>query len=175
MSGVASLLEGAARIYAGAVAAAAVCSGAVRVLGADAWARAQLDLEPTAASATPPATTAVAAANLRLAGAALVGALVVQHVRGIRLPVDVALAAVAALNLAVIGLAFGGYGARLAAAVAAHGTLELAGFALAASAYLAARRAQLTVRLLIAAALLAVVSLGLAAVVETSIDAEGVL
>jgi hypothetical protein len=175
MTGIGSLLERAARIYACAIAAAAGCACAVRVLGVDTWARAQLDLEPTPPSASSPATAAVAATNLRLVAAAFVGAFAVQHVRAIRPPVDAALGALAALNLAVMGLAFGGYGVRLAAAVVAHGTLELAGFAIAASAYLAARRAQLRGRLLTAAAILAAVSLGLAALVETRIHAGALI
>ena len=84
----------------------------------------------------------VAATNLRLVAAALVAAWSLRICPRLRLPLDITLAAVLALNTVAAGVALGAYGPRLLGAVAPHGPVELAGFALAGGAYLAARAGQ---------------------------------
>ena len=66
-----------------------------------------------------------------------------------------------------LGAAAGGYGPRLLETLALHGPLELAGFALAGAAYLAARTQQLTLPDLGTTAAVAAVLLLAAAWIET--------
>jgi hypothetical protein len=84
----------------------------------------------------------VTATNLRLVAAPLVAAWGVRICPRLRPPLDITLAAVLALNVIAAGVALGAYGPRLLGAVAVHAPLELAGFALAGGAYLAARTGQ---------------------------------
>ena len=72
--------------------------------------------------------------------------------RPVAVGLDVLLGGLLALNAGLLGVAFGGYGGRLLAAVWLHGPLELAAFSLAGGAYLAARARRLTGRALAVAA-----------------------
>jgi hypothetical protein len=112
----------------------------------------------------------VAATNLRLVAAALVAAWGVRICPRLRLPLDITLAAVLALNTVAAGVALGAYGSRLLGAVAPHGPVELAGFALAGGAYLAARAGEPGAGRLARAAGGAVVLVAAGAALETYVQ-----
>jgi hypothetical protein len=155
------------------LAAIAVVAAVVRLAGRASQARDRLAFQ----FAPPPGrlgeAAAVAAGNLRLAGAVLLAALLVGLRPGTRPALDLVIAALAALNAAAAGLGLGSYGRRLLEAVAAHAALEFAAFALAGGAYLAARRGPLDARRLAAAAAACTCLLGAAALVETYVQLGG--
>lgn len=80
---------------------------------------------------------------------------------------DLVIAATTVLNVCVVGLALGAYGARMARALLPHAPVELAGFSLALGAYWIARRQELALRRLLGAWGLAAALLGVAAALET--------
>jgi hypothetical protein len=170
VTGPAALLAASGRLFAAGATAVAIGALVVRCLGGGPWARSTLGLRLPEPARDPQATVQVAATNLRLLAAVLLGALVVQRLSAVTAPVDIALGTLAALNLAVVAFAFGAHGVPLLTQVTLHGTLELAAFAIAASAYLAARRRGLGPRSLVSAAGLAVVLLSLGALAETYLD-----
>jgi hypothetical protein len=170
VTGPAALLAASGRLFAAAATSVAVGALVVRCLGRGSWVRSLLGLRLPEPAGDPQAAVQAAATNLRLLVAVLVGALAVQRLPAVRAPVDIALGTLAALNLAVVALAFGAYGVPLLTQVALHGTLELAAFAIATSAYLAARRCGLGPRSLVSAAGFAVVLLSLGALAETYLD-----
>lgn len=86
---------------------------------------------------------AIAAHNARYAAAVLIACLAVGWAPTLRVVLDAALAALLGFNATLIGVALGAYGLRLAQAIAVHGTLELAAFALVGGAYLRARSGEL--------------------------------
>jgi hypothetical protein len=145
----------------------ATVAAAVRLGGLAPAARELLGFKfaPPAASIAEAAATA--AGNLRLAAAVLLAALVVRLRPGSRRPLDVVVAALAALNAGAVGLAVGAYGTRALAALAGHGPLELAAFALAGGAYLAGRVGELSTGAFATTAGIAAALIALAAVVET--------
>jgi hypothetical protein len=161
------LILSAGRLVAGALALVGLVALSVTALDADRWARTQLVLNFDESPRQPGAAVNVATANLRLAAATLIAAWAVRQCPRLGLFLDVALGLVAALNLAIVGLALGGYGVRLLGSVALHGPVELAAFALCGSAYLAARQRALTGRRLATAGGLAAALLALAAITET--------
>lgn len=170
MTGVHSLIRDTAlAAVAAAVSIGAVALG-VRALEADAAARQLLAFGFAAPSRQPGRAVEIAAGNLRLAGTALLAAWVVQQRPAFRSVLDAALGGLAALNLALIGLALGAYGTHLLISVAAHGPLELGGFAGAGSAYLAARNRALTRRRLVVAGGISVALVSAAAVTETYVQ-----
>jgi hypothetical protein len=155
---------------AGLVAAIAAVAGAVQLAEASAAARRALAFEFSRPPATPGEAVAVAAGNLRLAGAVLLAALLVGLRPAIRPALDVVVGALAGLNATTAGVALAAYGMRLLEAVAAHAPLELAGFAVAGGAYLSARRRPLVGRQLVAAAAACGGLLAGAAVLETYVQ-----
>ena len=155
---------------AGLVAAIAAVAVAVRLAGSSSTARSSLAFEFSRPPATPGDALAVAAGNLRLAGAVLLAALLVGLRPPIRRALDVVVGALAGLNAATVGVALAAYGTRLLKAVAAHAPLELAAFAVAGGAYLSARRRPLAGRQLMAAAAASTLLLAAAAVLETYVQ-----
>jgi hypothetical protein len=151
----------------GLLATTATVAAAVRLAGLAAAAREWLVFEFTPPAASAGAALAVAAGNLRLAAAVLLAALLVRQRPATRPVLDVVVAGLAALNACAAGVALAAYGVRLLEAVAAHGALELTGFAIAGGAYLAARRGALDPPRLAAAAAVSTGLLAAAAVVET--------
>lgn len=134
----------------------------------------------------PPATAATALQTLRanaaLATLALLDALSLSQLRAgsraapelgttplviARAGFDLLIAAIAALNVCVVGLALGAYGPRMARALAPHAPVELAAFSLALAAYWMARRQELAPRRLLGAWGGAMFLLALAAALET--------
>ena len=108
---------------------------------------------------------AAAATALSCATALAVGAL--GGGEAARELLDLTLSALLAFNAGLVGLAGAAYGGRLVAAAALHAPLELAGFAAAGGAYLAARTGELSARRLAGAAAAAASLLAAGAVVET--------
>jgi|SRR5215211_4254726 len=145
----------------------ATVAAAVRLAGLEAAARKWLAFDFKPQHASTGEALAVAACNLRLAAAVLLAALLVRLRPATRPPLDVLVAALAALNVAAAGVALAAYGARLLAAAAAHGALELTAFAIAGGSYLAARHGALDTPRLAAAAAASTGLLAAAAVVET--------
>ena len=152
---------------AGLLAAIAAVAVAVRLAGATSAARSSLGFEFSRPPATLGEALAIAAANLRLAGAVLLGALLAGLLPALRPALDVLVGGLAGLNAAAVGVALAAYGTRLLEAVAAHAPVELAAFAVAGGAYLSARRQPLDGRHLVAAVSACVGLLVGAAVLET--------
>lgn len=121
----------------------------------------------------PTAAMEIAATNLQLVAASLLAARAVRTRPQLRLVFDVALASVLAINTAALGAALAAYGFRLLDAVALHGPLELAAFALAGGAYLSARAGELSTRRLAVTAVVAVALIAAAAVVEAYVQVGG--
>jgi hypothetical protein len=155
---------------AGLVAAIAAVAMTVRLAGATSTVRSSLAFEFSRPPASPGEALAVAAGNVRLAGAVLLAALLAAVRPTIRPVLDVLMGALAALNATATGVAVGAYGTRLLKAVAAHAPLELAAFAIAGGAYLSARRCRLDGRQLIVVIALSTLLLGTAAVLETYVQ-----
>jgi hypothetical protein len=155
---------------AGLVAAIAAVAVAVRLAGATSAARSSLAFEFSRPPATLGEALAVAASNLRLAGAVLLAALLAGLRPAIRPALDVVVGALAGLNATTAGIALAAYGSRLLKAVAAHAPLELAAFAVAGGAYLSARRGPLDGRQLVSAAAACAGLLAGAAVLETYVQ-----
>jgi hypothetical protein len=112
----------------------------------------------------------IALHNAQLAGAALLGAALAPRAASLALLLDVLLGALLVLNAGFLGVAFGGYGGRLLAAVWLHGPLELAAFSLAGGVYLAGRARRLSGRALAVAAALVGVLLLAAGLVEATVS-----
>ena len=164
---VARIATGAAWCAVVALGAVAWCAGTVIVCDAEAPLRAFLDFGFDGVPQTPGQAVAIAAHNATLAAAPLSAAAIAQRLRPIQVGVEILLAALLITNSALIGLALGAYGARLAAAVAVHLPLELAAFSLAGGTYLAATAKALGHRTLAATAAGCAVLLTAAAVAET--------
>jgi hypothetical protein len=155
------------------VAAIAAVAVTVRLAGAASAARSALAFEFSRPPARPGDALAVAAGNLRLIGGVLLAALLVGRRPAIRPALDLVVGALAGLNATTAGVALAAYGTRLLEAVAAHGPLELAAFAVAGGAYLSARRHPLDRGQLIAAAASSSLLLAAAAVLETYVQIGG--
>ena len=143
---------------------------AVRLARATSAARSSLAFEFSRPPATLGEALAVAAGNVRLAGAILLAAVVAWLQPPIRPALDVVVGALAGLNATTAGVALAAYGTRLLKAVAAHATLELAAFAVAGGVYFSARRCPLDGRQLMGAAASSSLLLAAAAVVETYVQ-----
>jgi hypothetical protein len=170
LSAACSLPRHAARVAVCALALTEVAAMFVRASGVDADARELFGFRFDPPARQPADALRVAATNLRFVAAALVAAWAVTSRPRLRLPFDITLALVLALNVGAVGLALGAYRTPALHAVAAHGPFELAAFALAGGAYLAAREGQLPSHKLIQAAVLAVALAALGAVVETYVQ-----
>ena len=155
---------------AGLLAAVAAVAVAVRLAGASSTARSSLAFEFSRPPATLGDALAVAAGNLRLAGAVLLAALLAGLRPAIRPALDVVAGGLAGLNATTAGVALAAYGTRLLEAIAAHAPLELAAFAIAGGAYLSARRRPLDGRQLVAAAAACAGLLAAAAMLETYVQ-----
>jgi hypothetical protein len=164
------------RHAAAVVAAALALTGAValltRALGTG-GARELLGLPFAPPAREPGEALQAAATNGRYVATPLVAAWAVTSTPCPRFPFDVTLALVFVLNVGAVGVALGAYGTRALHAIAAHWPLELAAFALAGGAYLAARRGGLRLGSLAAAAAACAVLLSAAAVVETYVRIGG--
>lgn len=163
---------------AGALAVAALLAGAavavaVWLLGAGAQARELLELDFVGPDPALAVALNTAATNLRLAAAVLLAAYARSRWPWLRPAVDPLMLLLLAVNCLLLGVAAGGYGHRLLATLALHGPPELAGFALAGAAYLAARAQQLTLPNLCATAAGAAALLLAAAWVETYVSLGG--
>jgi uncharacterized membrane protein SpoIIM required for sporulation len=80
------------------------------------------------------------------------------------------LAAAVAANLVVIGASFGAYGTRMVRAALPHGPVELAAYSLALALYLQGRRRRLPARSAAAVLALSVLTLAIAALLETYVN-----
>jgi len=158
---------------AGLVAAIAAVAVTVRLAGATSTVRSSLAFEFSRPPASLAEALAVAAGNVRLAGAILLAALLVGLRPAIRPALDIVVGALAGLNATTAGAALAAYGTRLLKAVATHAPLELAAFAIAGGAYLSARRHPLDGGQLIAAAAASGLLLAVAAILETYIQIGG--
>lgn len=165
-----SLPRRAGQVALAALALISVTALLVRALGAGQAARELLAFRFAGPPRESAAALQVAASNLRLVAGALLAAWAVRTRPQLRLPLDLTLAAVVALNSAVVGGALGAYGPRLLKALVLHGPLELAAFALAGGAYLAARAGELPSGRLAAAAVVACLLIAAGAVVETYVQ-----
>ena len=137
------------------------------------WARAQLGLQFGDAARRSARGAHVFATNMRLAAAVLAGGRRAALPVSREWPVDVALGALAVINMALVGVAFGAYGLPLLRRVAIHTAFELAAFSVAGSSYLAARDGRLTRSCLYTAAGLACVLLAAGALAETYVEIGG--
>jgi hypothetical protein len=164
-----SLPRQAAGVALAGVLLAAVAALITRALGAG-GARELLGLPFAAPAREPGEALQAGATNLRYVAAALVAAWAVTSTPCPRLPFDVTLALTFVLNVGVVGVALGAYGTRTLHSLAAHWPPELAAFALAGGAYLAARRGALAGRGLITVAVLALALVALGAVLETYVQ-----
>jgi hypothetical protein len=150
----------------------AVAALITRALGAG-GARELLGLSFAAPSREPGEALQAVATNIRYVAAPVGAAWAVISTPCPRLPLDLTLGATFVLNVGVIGVALGAYGTRTLHSIAAHWPPELAAFALAGGAYLAARGAALTARGLIPVAGLAFALVALGAVLETYVQIGG--
>lgn len=114
----------------------------------------------------------IAAHNGRYALGVMLACVAVQAAPRMRELLDVVLAGLLGLNAGLIGLAWGAYGGQLLRALALHGAVELAAFAVCGGAYLRARRDGLRGRDLARAAVGCAMLLILAAGVETYVSLE---
>ena len=155
----------------GVMAATVALTGAValliRAFGAGAAARDLLAFRFDPPGRRPGEALEAAATNLRFVAAALLAAWAVTSRPRLRLPFDITLTLVLAINARAVGVALGAYGTPALRALAAHWPLELAAFALAGGAYLSARTGRLAGRSLIPVAVLALALVALGAVLET--------
>jgi hypothetical protein len=165
-----SLAARSASTAAGLLAAIAAVAVAVRLTGGTSAARSSLAFEFSRPPATPGDALAVAAGNLRLAGAVLLAAVLARVRPPIRPALDVVVGALAALNAITAGVALAAYGTGLLKATAAHAPLELAAFAVAGGAYLSARRRPLDGRQLTVATATSSMLLTAAALLETYVQ-----
>jgi hypothetical protein len=156
-----------ARLFLTAVAGISAAALVVTVLGVTSAARAWLGLEPLEPPADPRRALAIFVFNFRLAAAAVGAALAVRWLPSLRVGLDVALGALAILNMALVGVALGAYGFPLLGRVGIHATLEVAAFSVAGSSYLAARDGRLTRLRLYTTVGIACVLLAAGALVET--------
>lgn len=83
---------------------------------------------------------------------------------------EAVLSAAVAANLVVIGASFGAYGTRMMLAALPHGPVELAAYSLALALYLQGRRRPLPARRVVGVLALSVLTLALAAVLETYVN-----
>ena len=90
--------------------------------------------------------------------------------RGLRLAVELALAAAVVANLVIVGLSFGAYGPRMVSATLPHGPVELASYSLALALYLQGRRRRLAGSHVLKVAAVSVGLLALAAALETFVN-----
>jgi hypothetical protein len=165
-----SLPRHAARVAVCALALTGVAAMLVRAFGADVDARELLGFHFDPPARQPAEALRIGATNLRFVTAALVAAWAVTSRPRLRVPFDITLALVLALNVGAVGLALGAYGTRALHAVAAHGPFELAAFSLAGGAYLAARAGELSSHELIQAAVVALALAALGAAVEAYVQ-----
>jgi hypothetical protein len=86
--------------------------------------------------------------------------------RALRATGETALAGVVAANVLVVGAALGAYGSRMVRALLPHGPVELAGFALVIALYLRGRHRALHIRQLLVTAVVSVLLLAAAALLE---------
>jgi hypothetical protein len=151
-----------------AVGAATGAAAAVALTGLAGDARAVLHFDFHGVERTPQQALSLAGHNAKLAGGALLCALVAPQLASrVRACVDALLAALFIVNAAIIGIAIAAYGHRVAQTTALHLPLELLAFSLAGAAYLSARRTPLRANALAAVAGLCASLLLVAAVVET--------
>lgn len=115
----------------------------------------------------------IAAHNGRYALGVMLSCVAVQAAPRMRPLLDVVLAGLLGLNAGLIGLAWGAYGTQLLRALALHGSVELAAFAVCGGAYLRARRGRLPARGLALAGGTCAVLIILAAGLETYVSLEG--
>jgi hypothetical protein len=108
----------------------------------------------------------IAANNLRLAAAPLIGAVVLARQPRLRIALDFLLGALLAINAAIVGAALAAYGGGVSSRLLSHGPLELVGFASAGGVYVAARRRRLSLREWASGASMAAAALIAAAAVE---------
>ncbi len=154
-----------------AAAASTIGFGSGRA-GADA--RAVLDFGFHGVNRTPAEVLQIAVANGRLAAAILLAALAASYLpRWGRWLVDLMLAAVYWINAQLVGMAFGAYGSRLLHAVAWHLPLEVAALSLAGGAYLTARTRPLQPETLARIAVVCLLLLAIAALLETYLPPGG--
>jgi hypothetical protein len=139
----------------------------VRAVGAAPPVRELLGFRFDAPPREPGEALALAATNLRLAAAALLGAALVQTRPDLRMVLDATLGGLLAFNIAGAASALGAYGTRLLIDVGIHAALELIAFSLAGGVYFAARRRELDGRRLAGAAACCAWLLAGAALVET--------
>ncbi len=170
MSATRSLPRHAARVALATLALTISTALLVWALGAGHYARQLLGFPFDPPARRPGEALEIAATNLRLVAASLLAALVVRVRPQLRRLFDITLVVVLALNTATVGVALGAYGTRLLGALVLHGPLELAAFALAGSAYLAARAGELSIGRLPGVAVVAVALVGAGAVVETYVQ-----
>ena len=138
----------------------------IHITDTGAGVRALLDLRLRPLGCSPAEAFTIAANNLRLAAAPLVGAIVLAERPRLRLPLDVLLTALLVVNGALVGAVLGAYGGDVSARLLPHGPLELAGFSVAGGVYLAARRRTVSVCEWACGATAAVVALAAAAALE---------
>lgn len=146
----------------------------VAVLGRAGALREQFGFRFPSAAASLSEVASIWMQNAQLAALVLLAAVALLALRGhphaawlARFCCDAVLALLLALNLLLIGLALGAYGTRLAAQLALHGPVELAGFAIAGAGYLAARVGALGYLGLLRLAALCAAVLALAALLES--------
>ena len=156
-----------ARLFVTAAAGISAAALVVTILGVASTARAWLGLELFEPPADPRPALGIFATNIRLASAALVAAVAVRWLPSLGVALDVALGALAIINMALVGVALGAYGFPLLRRVGIHTAFELAAFSVAGSSYLAARDGRLTRSCLYTAAGLACLLLAAGALAET--------
>lgn len=172
MSGAGPLPRHAAGVAVAALALAVMAALVTRALGAG-GARELLGLPFDPPAREPGEALQAGATNLRYVAAALVAAWALTSTPCPPFPFDIPLALVFLLNIGAVGVALGAYGTQALHTIAAHWPPELAAFALAGGAYLAARGGLLAGRSLIPVAVLALALVALGAVLETYVQIGG--
>jgi hypothetical protein len=167
VTAVRSLPRRACRLAVAATVLSCATALAVSALGGGEAARELLAFRFEPPPREPAEALRVAATNARLAAAALLAACAVSARPQLRPPFDLTLSVLLAFNAGLVGLAGAAYGARLVAEAALHAPLELAGFAAAGGAYLAARAGELSARGVAGAGAAATSLVVTGAVVET--------
>jgi hypothetical protein len=143
-----AIAAGALRCATAAAALILLPAGVVRIAGLAEDTRQLLGFGFGGIAGGAAAGVEIALHNAQVAAAALLAALLAPRAGTLVVVLDILLGALLVLNASIAGVALGGYGGRLLAAVWPHLPLELAAFSLAGGSYLAARHRALTVRAL---------------------------
>jgi hypothetical protein len=157
-------------LYALMLALITALAGALLIFGSAPAARRLIPLDFGRLQPNLHTAASIALDNGRVALVPLGLAALAGGARTLRVIADLVLCLVLAFNAAELSAALAGYGARAVAALTPHAQLELAGYAVAGTAYLRGRRREATAVELIAFGVTCALLLAAAALLETYVQ-----